>query len=153
DTLSLGVCNGCQLFLELGLINPEDDEKPKMVNNESGRFESSFTSVDIPENNSVMLKSLSGSSLGIWISHGEGRFEFPKEESHYNIVGKYTYDAYPANPNGSQYKTAMLADRSGRHLAMMPHLERSIFPWNWSYYPEDRKNDEVTPWLEAFTNA
>lgn len=154
DTLSLGVCNGCQLFLELGLINPEDEEKPKMINNQSGRFESRFTTVDIPENNSVMLQSLAGSTLGAWIANGEGRFSFPKnDESHYNIVGKYTYDEYPANPNGSQFKTAMLADKSGRHLAMMPHLERSISPWNWPNYPEEHKENEVSPWIEAFTNA
>lgn len=154
DTLSLGVCNGCQLFLELGLLHPEDEEKPKMINNDSGRFESRFTTVDIPENNSVMLGSLAGSTLGAWISNGEGKFAFPeKDESHYNIVGKYTYDSYPSNPNGSQFKTAMLADKTGRHLAMMPHIERSIFPWNWAYYPEEQKDQEVSPWLEAFTNA
>lgn len=154
DTLSLGVCNGCQLFLELGLLHPEDEEKPEMINNESGRFESRFTTVDIPENNSVMLQSLAGTTLGAWIANGEGRFSFPKgEESQYNIVGKYTYDEYPANPNGSQFKTAMLADASGRHLAMMPHLERSIYPWNWPHYPEEHKGNEVSPWLEAFVNA
>lgn len=153
DTLSLGVCNGCQLFLELGLLHQEDEVKPIVTHNESERFESLFTSVDIPENNSVMLHSLAGTSLGVWISHGEGRFEFPNAEADYNIVGKYTYDSYPANPNGSQFKTAMLADSTGRHLAMMPHPERSLFPWNWAYYPENRKDDKVSPWLEAFTNA
>src|SRR5690625_1457282 len=153
DTLSLGVCNGCQLFLELGLLHPEDTLKPKLVNNESGRFESRFISLDIPKNNSVMLTSLEGTTLGVWTANGEGRFLFPQEESHYNIVGKYTYDDYPSNPNGSQFKTAMIADKSGRHLAMMPHIERSIYPWNWAYYPEDQKNQAFTPWLEAFVNA
>lgn len=153
DTLSLGVCNGCQLFLELGLLHLDDHKKPKVTHNKSGRFESGFITIDIPENNSIMLKSLSGTSLGVWSAHGEGRFEFPDSESGYNIIGKYHYDSYPANPNGSDFKTAMLADKSGRHLAMMPHIERSIFPWNWAYYPKNRKNDEVTPWLEAFVNA
>ena len=152
DTLSLGVCNGCQLFVELGLLNPEHKEKPKMLHNDSGKFECTFTSVDIKKNNSVMLSSLAGTNLGIWAAHGEGKFSFPKPETHYNIVGKYSYGGFPSNPNGSEFNTAMLADSSGRHLVMMPHLERSTFSWNWAYYPKHRK-DEVTPWLEAFINA
>jgi phosphoribosylformylglycinamidine synthase len=152
DTLSLGVCNGCQLFVELGLLTPDDLEKPKMLHNDTGKFECGFTSVKIQENNSVMLSSLAGSTLGIWAAHGEGKFSFPEEESHYSIVGKYGYDALPANPNGSDFNTAMMTDATGRHLVMMPHLERSTFPWNWGHYPTDR-NDEVSPWLEGFANA
>jgi len=152
DTLSLGVCNGCQLFVELGLLNPEHREKPKMLHNDSGKFECVFTSVEIKQNNSIMLSSLAGTNLGIWAAHGEGKFSFPKSENHYNIVGKYSYSGFPSNPNGSDFNTAMLADSSGRHLVMMPHLERSTFSWNWAYYPKNRK-DEVTPWLEAFINA
>ncbi|MBW2961449.1 phosphoribosylformylglycinamidine synthase [Mesonia aestuariivivens] len=153
DTLSLGVCNGCQLFIELGLINPDHEEKPKMLHNDSHKFECNFTSVEIAENNSVMLGNLAGSKLGIWAAHGEGKFSFPYAEDNYNIVGKYGYENYPANPNGSDFNTAMLTDNSGRHLVMMPHLERSTFSWNWGYYPKDRKEDLVTPWLEAFVNA
>ena len=152
DTLSLGVCNGCQLFIELGLINPSHEEKPKMLHNDSHKFECNFTSVKIQENHSVMLSSLAGTTLGIWAAHGEGKFSFPYAEDRYHIVGKYGYEGYPANPNGSDFNTAMLTDESGRHLVMMPHLERSTFPWNWGYYPEDR-NDEVSPWIEAFVNA
>ncbi|WP_310994213.1 phosphoribosylformylglycinamidine synthase [Aequorivita marina] len=153
DTLSLGVCNGCQLFVELGLLNPDDEEKPKMLHNDTGKFECAFTSVKIQENNSVMLSSLAGSTLGIWSAHGEGKFSFPKKEAHYNIVAKYGYDKLPANPNGSDFNTAMMTDKTGRHLVMMPHLERSTFPWNWAHYPEKRKSDEVSPWVEAFVNA
>jgi len=153
DSLSLGVCNGCQLFVELGLLNPDDAQKPKMLHNDSHKFECQFTSVVIEENNSVMLASLAGSKLGIWAAHGEGKFSFPYKESNYHIPAKYAYDAYPANPNGSDYNAAMLSTKDGRHLAMMPHLERSTFPWNWAYYPTDRKEDEISPWLEAFTNA
>ncbi|WP_081211578.1 phosphoribosylformylglycinamidine synthase [Salegentibacter sediminis] len=152
DTLSLGVCNGCQLFIELGLINPEDDQKPKMLHNESHKFECNFTSVEIQKNNSIMLSSLAGSKLGIWAAHGEGKFSFPYEEEQYDIPAKYAYEGYPANPNGSHYNAAMLTDKTGRHLVMMPHLERSTFPWNWAHYPKGRK-DEVSPWLEAFVNA
>ncbi|WP_224490981.1 phosphoribosylformylglycinamidine synthase [Robertkochia flava] len=152
DTLSLGVCNGCQLFIELGLINPDHEDKPKMLHNDSHKFECNFTSVKIEENHSVMLSSLAGTTLGIWAAHGEGKFSFPYAEQRYNIVGKYGYEGYPANPNGSDFNTAMLTDDTGRHLVMMPHLERSTFPWNWGYYPEGRK-DEVSPWIEAFVNA
>ncbi|MGB0788379.1 MAG: phosphoribosylformylglycinamidine synthase subunit PurQ, partial [Marinirhabdus sp.] len=148
-----GVCNGCQLFVELGLINPEHTEKPKMLHNGSGKFECTFTSVRVQKNNSVMLADLEGSTLGIWAAHGEGKFSFPKAESAYNIVAKYAYEGYPANPNGSDYSTAMLSDATGRHLVTMPHLERSTFPWNWAHYPEDRKGDTVSPWLQAFNNA
>ena len=152
DTLSVGICNGCQLFVELEMINPDHDLKPRMLHNDSFKHESSFTSVKIQENNSVMLSGLAGLTLGVWISHGEGKFSFPYEESKYNIVAKYGYDSYPANPNGSDFNTAMMASNDGRHLVMMPHIERSIFQWNWANYPANRK-DEVSPWLEAFTNA
>ncbi|MCM5662842.1 phosphoribosylformylglycinamidine synthase [Galbibacter mesophilus] len=152
DTLSIGICNGCQLFVELGLINPDHSKKPKMLHNDSGKHESIFTSVEIQANNSVMLSSLAGSKLGIWVSHGEGKFSFPYEENKYNIVAKYGYEGYPANPNGSDFNTAMLVSDNGRHLVTMPHFERSIFQWNWANYPEGRK-DEVSPWLEAFVNA
>ncbi len=152
DTLSVGICNGCQLFMELEIINPEHEKHGKLTYNNSGKHECSFTTVEIPENNSVMFSSLSGSKLGVWISHGEGKFALPMPEEQYNIVGKYGYDAYPANPNGSDYNTAMLTDKTGRHLVTMPHIERSVFQWNWANYPKGRK-DQVSPWLEAFVNA
>jgi len=152
DTLSVGICNGCQLFVELGLINPNHDNKPRMLHNDSQKHESGFTSVKVETNPSIMLGSLAGSTLGVWISHGEGKFKLPKEETAYNIVAKYGHEGYPANPNGSKYNTAMLCDDTGRHLVMMPHIERSIFQWNWANYPKGRK-DEVSPWLEAFVNA
>ncbi len=152
NTLSVGICNGCQLFMELGLIYPEHDVAPQMHFNDSHKHESNFTSVVVQPNNSVMLKNLEGSRLGVWISHGEGKFKLPKEESAYQIVAKYGYDKYPANPNGSDYNTAMMCSPNGRHLVMMPHIERSIFPWNWAHYPKDR-NDNISPWVQAFVDA
>lgn len=152
DTLSVGICNGCQLFMELELINPEHQKHGKLIHNESHKHESIFTSVSIQKNNSVMLSSLEGCTLGVWVSHGEGKFNLPENEDAYHIVGKYGYAEYPANPNGSDYNTAMMCDATGRHLVMMPHIERSTFQWNWAYYPEGRA-DEVSPWLEAFVNA
>ncbi|MFD2557018.1 phosphoribosylformylglycinamidine synthase [Sphingobacterium tabacisoli] len=152
DTMSVGICNGCQLFMELELVNPEHDVHGKMLHNTSAKHESNFVSVKVQENNSIMLKTLAGSTLGVWISHGEGKFNLPKEESAYQIVAKYAYEQYPHNPNGSDYNTAMLCDTTGRHLVTMPHIERSTFQWNWAHYPNGRQ-DEVTPWLEAFVNA
>lgn len=152
DTLSIGICNGCQLFMELDLIYPDHKDHGKMTFNDSHKHESGFTSVTIKENHSVMLSSLAGTKLGVWISNGEGKFSLPYKEDRYNIVAQYAYGEYPADPNGSDFNTAMLCDASGRHLVTMPHIERSIFPWNWAYYPSGRR-DEVSPWLEAFVNA
>lgn len=152
DTLSVGICNGAQLWMELDLVNPEHDVHGKLTYNDSHKHESAFTSVKVQENNSVMLSTLAGSTLGVWISHGEGKFSLPYSEDKYHIVAKYGYEGYPHNPNGSDFNTAMMCDKTGRHLATMPHIERSTFQWNWAHYPENRK-DEVSPWLEAFVNA
>ena len=153
DTLSLGICNGCQLMVELNLINPELQRHTRMLHNDSQKFESAFLSLSIPENNSVMLGSLAHSKLGIWVAHGEGKFSLPETEDKYHIVAKYNYNEYPGNPNGSDYSVAGICSADGRHLAMMPHLERAIFPWQTAYYPHKRRCDEVTPWIEAFVNA
>ena len=153
DTLSLGICNGCQLVTELGLIYPEHAEHPRMLHNDSHKLESGFLGVEIMDTNSIFLKSLVGCRLGIWIAHGEGKFHLPYAESEYNIAIRYAYDRYPANPNGSPYATAAICSKDGRHLAMMPHLERALYPWNWAYYAEGREQDEVSPWIEAWVNA
>jgi phosphoribosylformylglycinamidine synthase len=150
DTLSLGICNGCQLMVELGLTGAKG---VKMLHNESHKFESEFISLSIPKNNSVMFGSLSGSKLGLWVAHGEGKFSLSEAESAYNVIAKYNYPGYPANPNGSNYNVAGICSADGRHLCMMPHPERAIFPWQCAWYPADRKNDEITPWIEAFVNA
>ena len=152
DTMSLGVCNGCQLFIELGLINEDHLEKPKMDYNDSNKFECVFSTVDIKESPSIMLKSLEGSRLGVWSAHGEGKFVLPYAESKYSISGKYSYDSYPGNPNGSNFNTAMLVSNNGRHLVMMPHIERSLYPHNWAYYPRDR-DDLYSPWIKVFNNS
>ena len=150
DTLSLGICNGCQLMVELGLLG---NNGAKMLHNDSHKFESEFVTVQIPQNKSVMFHSLGGNKLGIWVAHGEGKFSLPKGESAYHIVAKYNYSGYPANPNGSDFNTAGICSEDGRHLAMMPHLERAIFPWQNAWYPIERAQEEITPWIEAFVNA
>lgn len=153
DTLSLGICNGCQLMMELNLINPEHEKRGYMRHNNSHKFESSFVGVNIPQNNSVLFGSLSNSRLGVWVAHGEGKFELPYEAERYNIVAQYSYEGYPANPNGSSYCVAALASANGRHVAMMPHPERAIFPWQCANYPHNHLTDDVTPWIEIFHNA
>lgn len=153
DTLSLGICNGCQLMIELNLINPDHPKRTRMEHNTSHKFESQFLGVTIPENNSVMFGPLAGMKTGIWVAHGEGRFNLPMPLSEYNIVAKYSYAAYPGNPNGSRASVAGICSADGRHLAMMPHLERAIFPWQCAYYPASRRSDEITPWIDAFINA
>lgn len=153
NVLSIGICNGCQLFIELNLINPEHKQPSKMLWNDSKKHESIFTSVAIQENNSVMLSNLAGSTLGVWVSHGEGKFHLPQEKSTYDLVAEYGYADYPSNPNGSDYNAAMICSTDGRHLVTMPHIERSIFQWNWAHYPYERKQDDVSPWIQAFVNA
>jgi phosphoribosylformylglycinamidine synthase len=153
DTLSLGICNGCQLMVELDLVNHGHKESIKMAHNSSSKFESCFVSVDVQDNNSVMFSSLSGKSLGVWVAHGEGKFVMPYAEEKYNIPVKFSYSNYPGNPNGSDYDTAAICSEDGRHLAMMPHIERAVYPWQWANYPDDRKDDQVTPWIWAFVNA
>lgn len=153
DTLSLGVCNGCQLMMELGLLYPKWTNHPHMHHNGSKKFESTFINVTIPENNSVMLQSLAGSRLGVWVAHGEGRFSLPEDRSLFHVSAYYSYSEYPGNPNESDYAVAALSSHDGRHLAIMPHLERSLFPWNWAHYPRERKADQISPWIEPFVNA
>lgn len=153
DTLSLGVCNGCQLMMELGLIYPElRDRHPKMHHNISEKFECGFVSVDIKETNSVLLNSMVGSTLGIWLAHGEGRFILDGKETDYKIPVTYTYSNFPGNPNGSSFDAAAMCSEDGRHLAIMPHLERSLFAWNWAF-KEGLEGAEVSPWMEPFSNA
>ena len=152
DTLSLGVCNGCQAMMELEKVYPEKSIHPKMHHNITGKFESAFVSVDVLENSTIMFGSLSGAKLGIWLAHGEGCFRFDETESEYIIPVKYTYPEFPGNPNGSDFAAAAVASKDGRHVAIMPHLERSIFPWNWAHYG-DKQAHQVTPWIEPFVNA
>lgn len=153
DTLSLGVCNGCQLMIELNLINPEHEKRSRMAHNDSHKFESDFLGVTIQDSPSVMLSSMAGTKAGIWVAHGEGKFELPMPAENYNVALRYSYAGYPANPNGSRGAVAGICSADGRHLAMMPHLERAIFPWQCAYYPSTRRNDQITPWIDAFINA
>jgi phosphoribosylformylglycinamidine synthase len=169
DTFSLGVCNGCQLLALLGWIpwtDLEGETQPRFVRNASGRFESRFASVTILDSPSIMLREMAGSTLGIWSAHGEGRAFFPDQEILSRVEdeglapirfcddeGEIT-ERYPDNPNGSPKGIAGLCSPDGRHLAMMPHPERTSTVWQWGWMPPAWRHDlEVSPWLQMFQNA
>jgi phosphoribosylformylglycinamidine synthase len=168
ETFSLGVCNGCQLLALLGWVpwrGLEDTAQPRFVRNASGRFESRFATVTIQPSPAVMLRGMGGSTLGIWSAHGEGRVLFPdldvleavEEQSLAPIRfvddGGAVTEAYPHNPNGSPRGIAGLCSPDGRHLAMMPHPERTFQPWHWGWMPPGLRNLEVSPWLRMFQNV
>lgn len=154
DTMSLGICNGCQLMVELNLINPEHEQRSRMLHNTSHKFESTYVGLRIAQDTkSIMLSSLKGNKIGVWVAHGEGKFYLPENVENYDIAAQYNYSTYPGNPNGSDYSAAAICSKDGRHLAMMPHPERAIFPWQCANYPAERRFEEITPWVEAFVNA
>lgn len=153
DTLSMGICNGCQVMVELGLVNANHEQKPKMLHNNSHKFESGFVDVVIGKNDSVFFNNMEGMRLGVWVAHGEGKFSFPYSEDKYNIPVKYAYSTYPANPNGSAFNAAGICSDNGRHVAMMPHPERALFPWQWPHYIDGREMDDLSPWIMAMRNA
>lgn len=169
DTFSLGVCNGCQLMALLGLApwqDIEDERKPRFIRNASGRFESRFSTVRILGGPSLMLKGMEGSVLGVWVAHGEGRVHFPDKGVYERVISgglapiRFADDSgepterYPFNPNGSKDGITALCTPDGRHLAMMPHPERTFLKWQWAWMPEEwKKTLEVSPWLRMFQNA
>ena len=173
DTFSLGVCNGCQLFGLLGWVpwlGIPDDKQPRFVRNLSGRFESRWVSVKIEQSPAMMFKGMAGSTLGIWVAHGEGRLIFPDRAMMDQVRAKNLVpivfvddegrvdgevsESYPFNPNGSPFGIAGLCTGDGRHLAMMPHPERAFLKWQWPWMPIDL-NDRLkaSPWLQMFQNA
>ncbi len=169
DTFSLGVCNGCQLMALLGWVPWQgipDKFQPRFIQNKSGRFESRFAMVKILKSPAVMLKGMEESVLGIWVAHGEGLTHFPDEKIRNEVIEKnlapirwvddnaeFT-EKYPFNPNGSPLGIAALCSPDGRHLAMMPHPERTFLKWQWAWMPEDMKKDlKASPWLKLFQNA
>ncbi len=169
DTFSLGVCNGCQLMALLGWVpwkGIKDTSQPRFIHNDSGRFESRFSTVKIIKSPSIMLKDMEGSILGVWVAHGEGKSYFPEKIIVEEILNKaltplrYVDDygeiteTYPFNPNGSPSGITALCSEDGRHLAMMPHPERTFLKWQWAWMPEEwRKSLKASPWLKMFQNA
>ena len=155
DTLSLGICNGCQLMAQLGLLGKDAQGESlfKLEHNASHKFESNFLTVDIADTGAILTQGLEGCQLGVWVAHGEGRFVCPTIPDE-QIAARYHYDTYPGNPNGSERSIAALCSSDGRHLAMMPHPERATLTWQCGFYPEERRQeDQVSPWIQFFRNG
>jgi phosphoribosylformylglycinamidine synthase len=169
DTFSIGICNGCQLSALLGWVpwgGIETQAQPRFIQNSSGRFESRFTTVRVMESPAIMLREMAGATLGIWVAHGEGRAYFPDPEIQDRVLAqglapvRFVNDEgeptteYPLNPNGSPHGIAALTSTNGRHLAIMPHPERSFLTWQWGWIPEEWKGKATaSPWLKLFQNA
>ncbi len=168
DTFTLGVCNGCQLFGLLGWVpwqGIKPEQQPRFVRNVSNRFESRWVTVRIKASPAIMLQGMEGLVFGIHVDHGEGRLTFPDPDLREEVVTRglapmvYVDDRgeatekYPFNPNGSSEGLAALCSPDGRHLAMMPHPERTFLPWQAHWLPREMAGMEVSPWLRLFQNA
>jgi phosphoribosylformylglycinamidine synthase len=169
DTFSFGVCNGCQLMALIGWVPWTLDDptcQPRLIHNESNRFESRFSTVKILSSPAIMLRDMQDSELGVWVAHGEGKFFFPdsavfdktldtgRAPIRYIDDNREITELYPFNPNGSPLGIAALCSQDGRHLAMMPHPERTFLKWQWPWMPETLKNTlAASPWLKLFQNA
>jgi len=172
DTFSLGVCNGCQLahrlqWVPFGPGAVPEEEAPRLAHNKSARFEARFINLRVEKSNSMWFRGMEGSVLGMWSAHGEGRFEFPREalrqkvEQEGLVALRFVDDhgvpteTYPFNPSGSPCGIAGLSTANGRHLALMPHPERSVLKWQQPWMPEswDRAGSQAAPWLQMFINA
>ena len=149
DTFSLGVCNGCQVMSLLGWVGD-----CKFLENESGRFESRYCKVkidNIAADKSIFFKGMQGEELGVWCAHGEGKYA-PTKEGNCVEVLKYMNSfgggnvIYPHNPNGSIRGVAGVCSTDGRHMAMMPHPERSFMDWQLPI--ESKENN----WFRMFQN-
>ena len=180
DSFSIGICNGCQLMAKLGWIDGIKDLE--LVENESNRFESRWSTVRVNKTNNIFLKSLSGLRFGIWVAHKEGQFKYNiknvKSTNERNTTESKSYDPvmqyidsdcqptqhYPENPNGSFRATAALSSTNGRHLAIMPHPERSFLMYQVPYtmlgasgmlrkvvHP-DYYDVLYSPWFQMFIN-
>ena len=172
DTFSLGVCNGCQLFALIGWVPWQGilpQWQPRFVHNESGKFESRWSTVKIYKSPAIMLSGMEDMVFGIHVAHGEGKLVFPNLDilsdlksqnllpiSFVDDEGCPTED-YPFNPNGSPEGITAMCSPDGRHLAMMPHPERTFLPWQCHYLPEGMKQEHlqigVSPWMRMFQNA
>uniref|UniRef100_A0A452E2K7 Phosphoribosylformylglycinamidine synthase n=1 Tax=Capra hircus TaxID=9925 RepID=A0A452E2K7_CAPHI len=179
DTFSLGVCNGCQLLALLGWVGGSSSEeavetcqeswlaRPGLLlrHNLSGRFESRWASVRVGPGPALMLRGMEGAVLPVWSAHGEGYMAFSSPELQAQMEARglaplhwadddgNPTEQYPLNPNGSPGGVAGICSPDGRHLALMPHPERSVRPWQWAWRPPPFDALTTSPWLQLFINA
>lgn len=163
DTLSLGVCNGCQMMSHLKNLIPGADLWPRFVRNLSERFEARFSLVQIQTSPSLFFTDMAGSHMPIAVAHGEGRVEVKHDDhltaiEHANLVAMRFIDNfakvtenYPANPNGSPNGITAITSRDGRATIMMPHPERVFRTVANSWHPNNWGED--SPWMRMFRNA
>jgi phosphoribosylformylglycinamidine synthase len=152
DTFSIGICNGCQLMCNLGWV------KGKCIKNISGKFESRFSQVKVINEHNILLKGMNNLSFGMWLAHAEGRFQIGNDKyAKYSCMKYVDFEnepttRYPLNPNGSDYSSAAISSPCGRHLAIMPHPERSFvkhhIPWS-----NLTLEGNYSPWFQMFRNA
>ena len=162
ETFSLGVCNGCQMLATLKELIPGTDSWPKFIRNESEQFEARLSLVRIEKTPSIFLTGMRGALLPIVVSHGEGRATMTRIamddlESNEQIAMRFSdhfgdpTKLYPYNPNGSPGGMTAVTSKDGRVLAMMPHPERVFRSVQYSWRPDDWKED--APWMRLFRNA
>ncbi len=168
DTLSFAPCNGCQYVSVLGIVPGFPDlpetKQPRFIRNRSEKFESQWVTVKIEDSPAIMLRGMAGTQFGVWVDHGEGRLFCPDQKVFDLMVKKnlmpirYVDDdgnpteQYPLNPNGSPGGYTAICTEDGRHLAMMPHPERSFWTWHAGWVPLSMKDNTITPWLHMFQN-
>ncbi|HGH6026242.1 TPA: phosphoribosylformylglycinamidine synthase [Vibrio mimicus] len=163
DTLSLGVCNGCQMLSNLRDLIPGAELWPRFVRNESERFEARFSLVEVQKSPSLFFSEMVGSRMPIAVSHGEGRVEVRNAEHLTAIEQSGTVairfvdnfgqptQAYPSNPNGSPNAITGLTTQDGRVTIMMPHPERVFRTVANSWHPDNW--GENGAWMRMFQNA
>ena len=161
DTLTLGVCNGCQMVSNLAEIIPGTAGWPKFKRNLSEQFEARLSMVHVPKSASLILNEMQGSSLPVVVSHGEGRADFALHGGNISddlgIALQYVdgqnqvTQTYPLNPNGSPQGIAGVTNADGRVTIMMPHPERVYRAAQMSWKPEDWT--ELSGWYRLFAGA
>lgn len=154
DTLTLGVCNGCQMLSHLKSIIPGAEAWPSLQQNISEQFEARVASVEIEDSPSILLGGMAGSILPVPVAHGEGRMVFDGKAE--NISANFVDDkaqnteVYPWNPNGTKNGITSVTSADGRATILMPHPERAFLSIQNSHNPY---GTEYSPWFKLFTNA
>jgi phosphoribosylformylglycinamidine synthase len=169
DTLTLGVCNGCQMLSQLKAIIPGAEHWPRFRTNQSAQFEARFGTVEVLPSPSVFLDGMAGSRLPIAIAHGEGRVEHDRPEHARQALGALRFvagdgspaQAYPDNPNGSPGGLTGYTTPDGRATILMPHPERVFRMVQWSWRPDESAPGAQrvsgaageSPWMRLWRNA
>jgi phosphoribosylformylglycinamidine synthase len=167
ETLTLGVCNGCQMLSQLKALIPGAQDWPRFVRNRSEQFEARLSMVEILASPSLFLAEMAGSRLPIVVSHGEGRVSGPSNDASIEYASANpamrfvdglgaAAKRYPANPNGSAGGLTGFTSDDGRATILMPHPERIVRTVQCSWAPPswfEPGFGDASPWLKIFLNA